>query len=86
MIGAQKNMNFKLLAKAVVIIAVLALLVVMGMFNRGDATLDLPRILPGVQHAPACCMYYGFFAVGFLVGTLLMAGGGRGSGKSGKEK
>ena len=78
-------MNFKLLAKALLIIAVLALLVMMGMYNRQDATLDLPPILQKVQHAPACYMYYGFFAVGFLVGTLLMAGGTKAP-KSGKEK
>ena len=31
-------------------------------------------------------MYYGFFGVGFLVGTLLMAGGKKGAGKPAKEK
>jgi uncharacterized integral membrane protein len=80
-------MNFKLLAKAVLIIAILALLVMMGMHNRKDATLDLPPILPQTQHAPACYIYYGFFGVGFLVGTLLMAGGTKkGGGKSGQGK
>ena len=75
MVGAPKNdMNFKLLVKAVLIIAILALLVMMGMHNRGNATLELPPILPEA-HTPACYMYYGFFGVGFVVGTLLMAGG-----------
>jgi len=79
-------MNFKLLAKAVLIIAILALLVMMGMHNRMEATLDLPPILPQRLTAPACYMYYGFFGVGFLVGTLLMAGGTKSSGKSSKDK
>ena len=79
-------MNFKLLCKALLIIAILALLVMMGMHNRQTATLDLPPILPKTLTGPACYMYYGFFAVGFLVGTLLMAGGKRGAGKPGKDK
>jgi uncharacterized membrane protein YciS (DUF1049 family) len=79
-------MNYKLLAKAVLIIAILALLVMMGMHNREVVTLDLPPILPQTQHAPACYMYYGFFGVGFLVGTLLMAGGAKSSGRSSKDK
>ena len=80
-------MNFKLLCKAVFIIAILALLVMMGMYNSSKSvSLDLPPILPKTLSAPACCMYYGFFAVGFLAGTLLMAGGKRGAGKPGKDK
>ena len=79
-------MNFKMLCKALLIIAVLALLVMMGMHNTQSATLTLPPILPKTLTAPACYMYYGFFAVGFLVGTLLMAGGKRAAGKPGKDK
>ncbi|MGD0411130.1 MAG: hypothetical protein ABSC18_05455 [Verrucomicrobiota bacterium] len=78
-------MNIKLLCKALLIIAVLALLVVMGMHNPQTAKLDLP-FLPKVLEQPACYMYYGFFGVGFLVGTLLMAGGKKGAGKPGKDK
>ena len=39
-----------------------------------------------IKKQPACYMYYGFFGVGFLVGTLLMAGGKKGASKPGKEK
>jgi hypothetical protein len=31
-------------------------------------------------------MYFGFFGVGFVVGTLLMAGGKKGSSKPAREK
>jgi uncharacterized integral membrane protein len=79
------TMNLKLLFKAVLIIAVMALLVMMGMHNAQDATLNLPPILE-IKKQPACYMYYGFFGVGFLVGTLLMAGGKKGAGKPGKDK
>ena len=79
-------MNLKLFCKAVLIIAVLALLVMMGMNNKQSTTLDLPPILPKTLKQPACYMYFGFFGVGFLVGTLIMAGGGKKGSKSGKEK
>ena len=81
-------MNFKLLFKAILIIAVLALLVMMGMNNPQNATLSLPPVLPKNKtlELPACYMYFAFFGVGFLVGTLLMAGGKKGAGKPGKEK
>jgi uncharacterized integral membrane protein len=78
-------MNFKLFFKALLIIAVMALLVMMGMHNTQDAKLSLPPF-PEIKKLPACYMYYAFFGVGFLVGTLLMAGGKKGSGKAGKEK
>jgi uncharacterized membrane protein YciS (DUF1049 family) len=86
------TMNLKLLLKAVLIIAVLAVLVMMGLNNTQNVTLSLPPILPKTKtlELAACYMYFGFFAVGFLVGTLLMAGGGKGgskgASKAGKDK
>ena len=83
-------MNFKLLLKAILILAVLALLVIMGMHNSQTCKLFLPPILPhkfDPLELPAAYMYFLFFGVGFLVGALVMTGGGRkGSSKAGKEK
>jgi hypothetical protein len=72
-----------------VIIAVLAMLVIMGINNRESVSLTMPRLLTTRQ--PAALMYFAFFAIGFLVGAVLMTGGGKksgsgGAGKSGKEK
>jgi len=39
-------------------------------------------LLPKTQTLPAAIMYFGFFAVGFLSGTVLTAGRKRGSAKS----
>jgi uncharacterized integral membrane protein len=77
-------MNFKLIFKTLFIIALLALLVVMGMNNKQTATLSMPNILPHQQSLPAAMMYFAFFGVGFLTGAILMSGGGKkgGSGKS----
>ncbi|HEY3854869.1 MAG TPA: hypothetical protein VGO67_10790 [Verrucomicrobiae bacterium] len=77
-------MNFKLIFKSLVILAVLALLVIMGMNNRETVHLRMPPILPGTQTQPAALMYFAFFALGFLAGAILMAGGG-GSKKSGSS-
>jgi uncharacterized integral membrane protein len=78
-------MNFKLIFKALLIIAVLALLVIMGMHNRQDVTLSMPNILPHQQSLPAALMYFAFFGVGFLVGAVMMSGGGKKSGGAGKS-
>jgi uncharacterized integral membrane protein len=67
------------------IIAVLALLVIMGMYNPQTVKLSMPNILPREQSLPAALMYFAFFGVGFLVGAVVMAGGGKKSGGSGKS-
>jgi hypothetical protein len=78
-------MNFKLIFKTLFIIAVLALLVIMGMYNPKTVDLSMPRILPHTLSLPAALMYFMFFGVGFLAGAVLMAGGGRKGGGSGKS-
>jgi uncharacterized integral membrane protein len=75
-------MNFKLIFKTLLIIALLALLVVMGMYNSQTTKLYLPHLQ--TQEQPAALMYYAFFGVGFLAGTVLMAGGKKGGGKTSK--
>jgi uncharacterized integral membrane protein len=76
-------MNPKLLLKTIFVIAILSLLVIMGMNNRQDVELSMPPLLKQTQKFPAALMYFGFFAVGVLTGTVMIAGGGkRGGGKS----
>ena len=71
-------MNAKLIFKTVFLIIILLLLVIMGMNNRGSVTFMLPPILPKQVNMPAAYMYFAFFAVGVLSGTILTAGGGGG--------
>ena len=80
-------MNAKLLLKTLFLILILSLLVLMGMNNRQSVDLSLPPILPKKQTQPAALMYFAFFGVGVLTGTVLTAGGGgkRGGGKSKSE-
>jgi len=79
-------MNFKLIFKSLLIIAVLVLLVIMGMNNRKTVELSLPYILPRTQSQPAALMYIAFFGLGFLAGAVLMSGGGGKRRSSGGSK
>jgi uncharacterized integral membrane protein len=78
-------MNSKLLLKTLFMIAILSLLVLMGMNNRQTVDLSLPPLVPKTQRLPAALMYFGFFAIGVLTGTVLTAGGKKGGGKSKSE-
>jgi uncharacterized integral membrane protein len=74
-------MNFKLILKTLFVIALLALLVIMGMNNRFPVSLNMAPPIPWrVRSVPAALMYFGFFGIGFLSGTILMAGGKKGGG------
>jgi uncharacterized integral membrane protein len=77
-------MNAKLIFKTVFLILVLLLLVLMGMNNGGSVRFSLPPLLPKPLTQPAAIMYFAFFAVGVLTGTILTAGGGKRGAGSGK--
>ncbi len=79
-------MNTKLLLKTIFLIAILLLLVIMGMNNRQSVELRMPPLMSKVEKLPAAFMYFGFFAVGVVSGTLLTAGGKGGASRSRSEK
>lgn len=81
----RPSMNSKLLLKTLFLILVLLVLVLMGMHNRSTVDFTLPPVLNKVIQQPAALMYFAFFAVGVLTGTILTAGTGRKGGKSGKS-
>jgi len=78
-------MNAKLLLKTIFFILVLLLLVLMGMHNRGAVDFTLPPVLDRVIKQPAALMYFAFFAVGVLTGTVMTAGTGRKGGGATKS-
>lgn len=78
-------MNARLILKTVFLIVILLLLVLMGMSNRGSVSFSLPPILGKAISQPAAIMYFAFFAVGVLTGTILTAGMGKG-GKGGSSR
>ena len=68
-------MNAKLLLKTIFLILILSLLVLMGMHNKQSVELSLPPLLPRKEQLPAAIMYFGFFGIGLLTGTVITAGG-----------
>lgn len=70
-------MNARLLLKTLFIILVALLLVLMGMNNPGSVPFRLPPLLDKAINQPAALMYFAFFAVGLLTGTILTAGTGK---------
>jgi uncharacterized integral membrane protein len=77
-------MNAKLILKTIFLMLVLLLLVLMGMHNKGVVVFALPPLLPKGVSQPAAIMYFAFFAVGTLTGTILTFGGGK-KGSSGSS-
>lgn len=77
-------MNPKLILKTLFMLAILSLLVIMGANNQQHVNLSMPPLLKKSQSMPAYFMYFGFFAIGVLTGSVLTAGGKRG-GKSKAE-
>ena len=70
-------MNAKLILKTLFLIIILLVLVIMGMNNTARVAFTLPPILPKTVNSPAAYMYFAFFAIGVLTGTILTAGGGK---------
>ena len=80
-------MNAKLIFKTIFLIVILLLLVLIGMNNPSEVPFSLPPVLPKRIKLPAALMYFAFFAIGILTGTVLTAGGGgkKGAGSSQKS-
>ena len=74
------TMLVKLILKTIFLVAVLLLLVILGMNNRQMVELTMTPLLPKTQKRPAALMYFGFFGIGLLTGSILTAG--RRGGKS----
>ncbi len=77
-------MNAKLLLKTLFVIIILLLLVLMGMNNQSTVQFTLPPVLPQVIKLKAAIMYFAFFAIGVLTGTIL-TGGKKGAKSSGAK-
>lgn len=70
-------MNAKLFFKTVFLIAMLLLLVLIGMHNKETVPFTLPPLVTKSIRQPAAIMYFAFFAVGVLTGTVLSVGTGK---------
>jgi uncharacterized integral membrane protein len=63
-----------LLIKTGFVMAVFLLLVLMGVHNRNMVDFNLPPLVNAVVQQPAALMYFGFFAIGVITGTVLTFG------------
>ncbi len=78
------NTTTKLVLKTLFLIVILLLLVLMGMNNKDMVTFALRPLMSKSISQPAALMYFAFFAVGVLSGTILTAGSGKKGGGAGK--
>ncbi|MGH7997688.1 MAG: hypothetical protein ACREFX_15185 [Opitutaceae bacterium] len=79
-------MNFKVLLRVVVFLAILFAVLYMGINNTKPIEFSFPMLLQGKIRAVAALIYFGVFAVGVLGGAVLTAGGGGGRRGSGRDK
>jgi uncharacterized integral membrane protein len=67
-------MNLMMVLKTVFFMCVLLFLVLMGLHNQSVVTFNLPPVLHENIQQPAAIMYFGFFGVGVVTGTLAALG------------
>ena len=67
-------MNLIQVLKTLFFMVVLLFLVLMGLHNRRTVNFDLPPVLREEVRQPAAIMYFGFFAVGVVTGTIAALG------------
>ncbi len=82
-------MNFKLLIRTVLFLAILFVMLYVGMTNTRSIPFYCPHLWDKPVEQPAALVYFVVFAAGVFGGTLLhmggKGGGSKGS-KSGKDK
>ncbi len=84
-------MNFKVVLRAVVVLAILFVMLYVGMYNTQRIDFYFPIAASSISWPaePAVSLithlYFGVFAVGFLAGTVLTAGGGKKSSGGGSR-
>jgi uncharacterized membrane protein YciS (DUF1049 family) len=80
-------MNFKVVLRSIVVLAILFVMLYVGMNNTQRIDFYFPIALQHKLSESAGLIYFGIFAVGFLAGTVLTAGGGgKKSGGSSRDK
>ncbi len=77
-------MSLKAVFRSVVALAVLFIMLYVGMNNTQNIEFSFPLALKSRVSEPAALIFFGVFAIGFLAGTLLTAGGKKGGGSRDK--
>lgn len=79
-------MNFKVLLRVVVFLAILFVVLYMGINNTEQIEFSFPLIFHHRISAVAALVYFCVFAVGVLGGAVLTSGGGGGGRRSARDK
>ena len=81
-------MNFKVLFRLLVFLAIFFVMLYIGMNNTERITFSFPLAFTKDIHTAAAYIFFGIFAVGVLGGAVLSAGsgGGGGKGRGSREK
>jgi len=82
-------MNFKVLFRLLVFLAIFFVMLYIGMNNTERITFSFPLAFSRDIHTQAAFIFFGIFAVGVLGGAVLSAGSGGGGGsksRGSKEK
>ena len=68
-------MKLMLLIKTGFVMGIFLLLVLMGVHNRNLVDFSCPPLIASVVQQPAALMYFAFFAIGVITGTVITFGG-----------
>jgi uncharacterized membrane protein YciS (DUF1049 family) len=79
-------MNFKVVFRLLVFLAIFFVMLYIGMNNTERITFSFPLAFSKDIHTQAAIIFFGIFAVGVLGGAVLSAGSGKGGGKSRASK
>lgn len=79
-------MSFKTLLRTLVFLALFFVVLYLGMNNLQTIEFSFPLALQHNIREPAAIIYFGFFAVGVLAGTMFHGSGKGGGGGGGSKK
>jgi uncharacterized integral membrane protein len=77
LLDRRQRMKLMLLIKTGFVMGIFLLLVLMGVHNRNQVDFSCPPLIANVVQQPAALMYFAFFAVGVITGTVITFGGGK---------
>ena len=77
LLDRRQRMKLMLLIKTAFVMGIFLLLVLMGVHNRGQVDFSCPPLIANVVQQPAALMYFAFFAIGVITGTVITFGGSK---------
>ena len=77
LLDKAQRMKLMLLIKTAFVMGIFLLLVLMGVHNRGQVDFSCPPLIANVVQQPAALMYFAFFAIGVITGTVITFGGSK---------